>query len=83
MEAEVAVAMPFSRIGGAAAIDRLVEAFYARMDTLPQAKPIRSPHAADLTPVKEVLKRYLGECAAFLLSRSLGKNHLPNVDVAG
>jgi hemoglobin len=61
VEADVAVATPFSRIGGAAAIDRLVEAFYARMDTLPQAKPIRDLHAADLSPIKEVLKRYLGE----------------------
>jgi hypothetical protein len=57
VEAEVAVATPFSRIGGAAAIDRLVEAFYARMGTLPQARPIRDLHATDLTPVKEVLKR--------------------------
>lgn len=51
----------FSRIGGAPAVDRLVEAFYARMDTLPEAKVIRAMHAADLSPTKEVLKRYLGE----------------------
>lgn len=51
----------FSRIGGAAAVDRLVEAFYARMDTLPEAKVIRAMHTADLSPTKEVLKRYLGE----------------------
>lgn len=51
----------FSRIGGALAVDRLVEAFYARMDTLPEAKAIRTMHAADLSPTKEVLKRYLGE----------------------
>jgi hemoglobin len=61
VEADVAVATPFSRVGGAAVIERLVEAFYARMDTLPRAKPIRDLHMADLTPVKEVLKRYLGE----------------------
>lgn len=52
---------PFEAIGGAATIDRLVEAFYARMDSLPEAATIRALHAPDLGPVKEVLKRYLGE----------------------
>lgn len=52
---------PFEAIGGAATIDRLVEAFYARMDNLPEAATIRALHAPDLGPVKEVLKRYLGE----------------------
>lgn len=51
----------FSRIGGAPAVDRLVEAFYARMDSLSEAKAIRAMHADDLSPTKEVLKRYLGE----------------------
>lgn len=52
---------PFALIGGAPAVDRLVEAFYRRMDTLPEAAGIRALHEADLGPVKEVLKRYLGE----------------------
>lgn len=52
---------PFAHIGGAATIDRLVEVFYARMDSLPEAATIRALHPADLGPVKEVLKRYLGE----------------------
>ena len=51
----------FSRIGGAAAIDRLVEAFYARVDVLPEARAIRAMHADDLSATKGVLKRYLGE----------------------
>lgn len=51
----------FTRIGGASAVDRLVEAFYARMDRLPEARVIRAFHAADLSATKEVLKRYLGE----------------------
>lgn len=51
----------FERIGGAPTIDRLVEVFYARMDSLPEARTIRALHSADLGPVKEVLKRYLGE----------------------
>ncbi|MEW5424770.1 group II truncated hemoglobin [Amorphus sp. 3PC139-8] len=51
----------YERIGGAATIDRLVEVFYARMDTLPEAQGIRALHRPDLTSTKEVFKRYLGE----------------------
>ncbi|MGO8954924.1 MAG: group II truncated hemoglobin [Rhodomicrobium sp.] len=51
----------FSRLGGARAIDRLVEAFYRRMDTLPEARIIRAMHLADLAPTKAILKDYLGE----------------------
>jgi hemoglobin len=51
----------FSEIGGQAAVDRLVDSFYHRMDTLPEAKVIRALHADDLTSVRAVLKRYLGE----------------------
>lgn len=51
----------FDRIGGQARVDALVDAFYRRMDNLPEAKTIRDMHADDLGPVAEVLKRYLGE----------------------
>lgn len=51
----------FERIGGLDTIDRLVEAFYAQMDSLPEAKAIRDMHEADLGPTKRVLKRYLTE----------------------
>ncbi len=51
----------YERIGGAVAVDRLVEAFYGHMDSLPEAKTIRDMHAADLGSVKIVLKRYLSE----------------------
>src|SRR6266536_3809551 len=51
----------FDRVGGAVTIDRLVEAFYARMDTLPEARTIRTMHAPDLGQVENVLKRYLSE----------------------
>lgn len=51
----------FERIGGAVAIDRLVEAFYRRMDNLPEAARIRAMHADDLRAVGSVLKRYLSE----------------------
>ncbi|MEQ8345181.1 MAG: group II truncated hemoglobin [Sneathiellaceae bacterium] len=51
----------FERIGGAATVDILVDRFYDRMDSLPEARGIRALHDADLVPLREVLKRYLGE----------------------
>jgi len=51
----------FERIGGAATVARLVDAFYDRMDTLPEARGIRAMHGRELAPIREVLKRYLGE----------------------
>ncbi len=51
----------FDRIGGAVAVDRLVEAFYGYMDSLPEAAAIRAMHDADLGAIKVVLKRYLSE----------------------
>ncbi|WP_024337080.1 group II truncated hemoglobin [Bradyrhizobium japonicum] len=51
----------FDRIGGSATIDALVDRFYDRMDTLPEAKIIRAMHADDLGPIRDVLKRYLTE----------------------
>ena len=59
-DADVHVSM-FERIGGAVVIDRLVEAFYRRMDSLPEAAGIRAMHGSDLGPVGSVLKRYLSE----------------------
>jgi hemoglobin len=59
-DVEVKTSM-FERIGGAVIIDRLVEGFYERMDTLPEARTIRAMHAPDLGPTKTVLKRYLCE----------------------
>lgn len=59
-DTEVQVTM-YDRIGGAVTIDRLVEAFYKRMDSLPEAAVIRAMHGSDLGPVGRVLKRYLSE----------------------
>ncbi|MBR1128458.1 group II truncated hemoglobin [Bradyrhizobium iriomotense] len=59
-DSDVAVSM-FERIGGSATIDRLVDRFYERMDTLPEAQVIRAMHAADLGLIRDVLKRYLTE----------------------
>ncbi len=51
----------FEQIGGQAAVDRLVEAFYLRMDTLPEAQGIRALHPPDLSPTIAILKKYLAE----------------------
>ena len=51
----------FERIGGSATIDALVDRFYDRMDTLPEANIIRAMHADDLGLIRDVLKRYLTE----------------------
>ena len=59
--APLPVLSPFDRIGGAATVDRLVEAFYRRMDTLPRARTIRALHPADLDRTKAILRLYLGE----------------------
>lgn len=56
-----AQASMFERVGGAVVIDRLVESFYRRMDTLTEAKTIRAMHADELGPVRNILKRYLSE----------------------
>jgi hemoglobin len=52
---------PFEIIGGQPTIDRLVDRFYQRMDTLPEASAIRALHAADLGPMIITLKKYLAE----------------------
>jgi hemoglobin len=51
----------FQRSGGMDGVRALVEAFYHRMDTLPEAASIRALHKDDLTDTKDVLVRYLGE----------------------
>jgi hemoglobin len=58
---EPAKLSPFEIIGGQPTVDRLVELFYQRMDTLPEARGIRALHAQDLGPMINVLKKYLGE----------------------
>jgi len=42
----------FIRIGGQPAVNRLVDSFYRRMDTLREARGIRAMHQADLTSTK-------------------------------
>jgi hemoglobin len=51
----------FARMGGEAAVVRLVEAFYRRMDEVPEAARIRAMHGPDLAENKSVLRLYLAE----------------------
>lgn len=52
---------PFDAIGGADAVDAIVERFYAEMEAAPEARVVRDLHAQNLAPTKHVLKLYLGE----------------------
>jgi hemoglobin len=73
-ESDVAISM-FERIGGSATIDRLVDRFYDRMDTVPEAQVIRAMHAADLGAIRDVLKRYLAEWTGGPKLYSVEKGH--------
>jgi hemoglobin len=73
-DSDVAISM-FERIGGSTTIDRLVERFYERMDTLPEARTTRAMHAADLGTIKDVLKRYLTEWTGGPKLYSVEKGH--------
>jgi hemoglobin len=50
---------PFARIGGEAAVRRLVRRFYELMDTLPEAYGIRQLHQPDLSGAEEKLFMFL------------------------
>ncbi|APG07766.1 hemoglobin [Bradyrhizobium elkanii] len=65
----------FERIGGSGTIDLLVDRFYERMDTLPEAKIIRAMHADDLGLIRDVLKRYLTEWTGGPKLYSVEKGH--------
>ncbi len=73
-DSDVTVSM-FERIGGSATIDRLVDSFYDRMDTLPEAKIIRAMHADDLGLIRDGLKRYLTEWTGGPKLYSVEKGH--------
>ncbi|MDQ7988694.1 MAG: group II truncated hemoglobin [Candidatus Dactylopiibacterium sp.] len=51
-------ATPFEVLGGEAAVRRLVERFYALMDTLPEAWPARRIHPDDLSAARQKLFEY-------------------------
>ncbi|MBW2245210.1 MAG: group II truncated hemoglobin [Deltaproteobacteria bacterium] len=54
-----AIQSPYERLGGDAGVVRLVELFYDRMDTLPEAATIRALHASDLAPMVDKLSVFL------------------------
>ena len=51
----------FAQIGGAPAVDKIVEEFFSRMEALPEARTVRAMHADDLVKTKAVMKRYFSE----------------------
>jgi hemoglobin len=51
----------FARLGGGLAVEKLVDAFYAHMARLPEARSIWSMHTRDHGQVKRVLAAYLTE----------------------
>jgi hemoglobin len=53
--------IPFYRIGGQPTVDRLIDSFYDRMETLPEAAVIRALHPQDLAGTRAILKKYLAE----------------------
>ena len=50
---------PYELIGGAAAVEHLVNRFYDHMDTLEEATVIRAMHPEDLTDSREKLTWFL------------------------
>jgi hemoglobin len=50
---------PYARLGGEAAVRKLVTRFYELMDTLPQAQKIRALHPEDLSGSAEKLFKFL------------------------
>ena len=50
---------PYERLGGAEGVRRLVDHFYAHMDTLPEARTIRAMHARDLSGARDKLFDFL------------------------
>ena len=51
--------VPYERLGGEAALRRLVDRFYELMDTLPEAWEIRKLHPQDLTGSGDKLFKFL------------------------
>lgn len=63
MNAEVREAAPpptpYERIGGEAAVRRIVDRFYDLMETDPGVAPLRRMHADDLAPMRERLTDFM------------------------
>src|SRR5258708_8137338 len=75
---------PFRGMGGQPTVDRIIDSFYDRMDTLVEAQVIRALHPEDLSATRAALKKYLAEWlggpAAYTQERGhprLRARHLP------
>jgi hemoglobin len=51
----------YERVGGEPAVRRLVDAFYAAMDTREDARAIRAMHPSDLSATRTILFKYFTE----------------------
>ena len=58
-KADAPAITPYAMVGGEAGVRRLVDRFYAVMDSNPDAATIRAMHGADLAPVGEKLFEFL------------------------
>jgi len=58
-EAPTIDATPYDQIGGEATVRRLVDRFYAIMDSDPGASRIRAMHERDLAPIRQLLFEFL------------------------
>ncbi len=65
----------FSKIGGAPAINKIVEEFFQRMETLPEARTVREMHSDDLDKTKAVMKRYFSELLGGPMQFSDSRGH--------
>ncbi|WP_233279533.1 group II truncated hemoglobin [Acidihalobacter yilgarnensis] len=58
-QSNLPIASPYERLGGEAALRRLVNRFYTLMDTLPEAQEIRGLHPQRLADSEEKLFKFL------------------------
>jgi hemoglobin len=65
----------FAQIGGAPAVDRIVEEFFSRMEAIPEARSVRAMHADNLAKTKSVMKRYFSELLGGPMEFSEEKGH--------
>ena len=65
----------YTRLGGAPAIGALVDRFYDRMESLPEAGTIRAMHGDDLAAIRQTLKIYLAEWMGGPKNYSAQKGH--------
>jgi len=59
MSQSLPVSSPYLRLGGEARVRELVERFYDLMDSLPEVRPLRDLHPADLSRARQVLFEFL------------------------